>query len=246
MSPDGRPVAGSHGVSDGDPVHLGGLRHLCGGVESGSRPRATPTRTCSGKAGRNPALSRSRGPRRHVVASRSARQVRAAPQHRRGMRDGARGPGLPVVRASRLEPLRKAPMFTTTARGALLRRAGTLLVAAALVGAPATAALADPTASPSTSTSVDAVPTAPPSASPSPGTTPSVGATPGTDPSATPTPSPTDPAPSTSASEPAPSPSDTTSPSVRDTASPSVRRRRSAVGLHDDRPGRRRRGGRRR
>ena len=105
-------------------------------------------------------------------------------------------------------------MFTTTARGALLRRAGTLLVAAALVGAPATAALADPTASPSTSTSVDAVPTAPPSASPSPGTTPSVGATPGTDPSATPTPSPTDPAPSTSASEPAPSPSDTTSPSV--------------------------------
>jgi LPXTG-motif cell wall-anchored protein len=105
-------------------------------------------------------------------------------------------------------------MFTTTARGALLRRAGTLLVAAALVGAPATAALADPTASPSTSTSVDAVPTAPPSASPSPGTTPSVGATPGTDPSATPTQSPTDPAPSTSASEPAPSPSDTTSPSV--------------------------------
>ena len=33
----------------------------------------------------------------------------------------------------------------TTARGALLRRAGTLLVAAALVGAPASAALADPT-----------------------------------------------------------------------------------------------------
>ena len=36
----------------------------------------------------------------------------------------------------------------TTARGALLRRAGTLLVAAALVGAPATSAFADPTASP--------------------------------------------------------------------------------------------------
>ena len=36
----------------------------------------------------------------------------------------------------------------TTARGALLRRAGTLLVAAVLIGAPASAALADPTASP--------------------------------------------------------------------------------------------------
>ena len=39
----------------------------------------------------------------------------------------------------------------TTARGALLRRAGTLLVAAALVGAPATSAFADPTASPTAS-----------------------------------------------------------------------------------------------
>ena len=50
----------------------------------------------------------------------------------------------------------------TTARGALLRRAGTLLVAAALVGAPATSAFADPTASPTTSPTADAVPRHPP------------------------------------------------------------------------------------
>ena len=47
----------------------------------------------------------------------------------------------------------------TTARGALLRRAGTLLVAAALVGAPATSAFADPTASHHQPTPVTASPT---------------------------------------------------------------------------------------
>ena len=62
----------------------------------------------------------------------------------------------------------------TTARGALLRRAGTLLVAAALVGAPAASALADPTTGPST----DAVPTASSSASPTPSASPSAEAEP--------------------------------------------------------------------
>ena len=56
----------------------------------------------------------------------------------------------------------------TTARGALLRRAGTLLVAAALVGAPATSAFADPTATPTASPTSDAGPTASASASPTP------------------------------------------------------------------------------
>jgi LPXTG-motif cell wall-anchored protein len=112
----------------------------------------------------------------------------------------------------------------TTARGALLRRAGTLLVAAALVGAPASAAFADPTASPTTtSTSVDTAPTAPAPASPSPSDTASGGATPSADSSVTPTQSPTDPATSPSPSDPAPSPSDTTSPSVpAPSASPSA------------------------
>ncbi len=102
----------------------------------------------------------------------------------------------------------------TTARGALLRRAGTLLVAAALVGAPASAAFADPTASPTTSESVDAVPTAAASASPTPSAPASGAATPSTDPAPTPTQSPTDPAPSPSPSDPVPSPSATTSPSA--------------------------------
>jgi len=92
----------------------------------------------------------------------------------------------------------------TTARGALLRRAGTLLVAAALVGAPATSAFADPTASPTTSPTSDAAPTASASASPTPTATASGEATPTTTPSATtspsPGPSPSDPAPSPSAS----------------------------------------------
>ncbi len=113
----------------------------------------------------------------------------------------------------------------TTARGVLLRRAGTLLVAAALVGAPASAALADPTANPTTSTSVDAAPTAPASASPSPSVTASGVATPSSDPSATPTQGPSDPAPSPSPSDsaPSPSPSDTTSPSApAPSASPSA------------------------
>ncbi len=112
----------------------------------------------------------------------------------------------------------------TTARGALLRRAGTLLVAAALVGAPASAAFADPTASPAASTSVDAVPTASAPASPTPSATASGDASPSASPTATPTQSPTDPAPSASPSDPAPSPSpsDTTSPSVpAPSASPS-------------------------
>jgi hypothetical protein len=58
----------------------------------------------------------------------------------------------------------------TTARGVLLRRAGTLLVAAALVAGPATAALADPTAGPTpeASPTASATATATPSANPSP------------------------------------------------------------------------------
>ena len=87
----------------------------------------------------------------------------------------------------------------TTARGALLRRAGTLLVAAALVGAPATSAFADPTASPTVSPTADASPTASASATPSPSATATGEPTPTTSPSAT-TPSPTSPAPSPSAS----------------------------------------------
>ena len=98
----------------------------------------------------------------------------------------------------------------TTARGALLRRAGTLLVAAALVGAPATSAFADPTASPTTSPTTDAGPTA--SASASPTATASTDTTPTTTPST----SPSDPAPSPSASATAttttPTPSSTTAP----------------------------------
>jgi hypothetical protein len=82
----------------------------------------------------------------------------------------------------------------TTARGALLRRAGTLLVAAALVSAPAASALADPT----TGLSTDAVPTASSSASPTPSASPSAEASPTTSPTDTPSPSPTDPAPSPS------------------------------------------------
>ncbi|MFL6152265.1 MAG: LPXTG cell wall anchor domain-containing protein [Ornithinibacter sp.] len=117
----------------------------------------------------------------------------------------------------------------TTPRAALLRRAGTLLVAAALVGAPASAAFADPTASPTTTASVDAVPTAAAVASPSPSTTASGEATASTDPAATPTQSPTDPAPSASPSNPAPSPSDTTSPDVPTPPSSSPSRSASTV-----------------
>src|SRR5690348_3637959 len=86
---------------------------------------------------------------------------------RRGSRDGARVTGLTGRSGiTSRNALGKAPMSTpTTARGALLRRAGTLLVAAALVGAPATSALADPTP--------DAGPTATVSASPTPSDTPS-------------------------------------------------------------------------
>jgi LPXTG-motif cell wall-anchored protein len=104
----------------------------------------------------------------------------------------------------------------TTPRGALLRRAGTLLVAAALVGAPATAALADPTSTPTPT--VDAVATASAPASPTPSATASGDATASTGPSATATPSPSDPAPSGSAS-----PTETTSPtSQAPSASPTA------------------------
>ena len=87
----------------------------------------------------------------------------------------------------------------TTIRGALLRRAGTLLVAAALVGAPATSAFADPTASPTVSPTAEASPTASATASPSPSATATGEPTPTTSPSATTSPSPSDPAPSPSA-----------------------------------------------
>jgi hypothetical protein len=83
----------------------------------------------------------------------------------------------------------------TTARGALLRRTGILLLAAALVGAPATSALADTTPEPSPTASGTA--TSPPvTTSPSPSVTVSSEATPAPDASV--------PAPSTS-SEPTPS-----------------------------------------
>jgi len=102
----------------------------------------------------------------------------------------------------------------TTTRGALLRRAGTLLVAIALVGAPATSALADPTASPTTTPAADAVPSAstPATATPSPTGTPSAQPTQPqtqTPTAAPPQPSPSDPAASSSAS-----PTSTASPSA--------------------------------
>ena len=98
----------------------------------------------------------------------------------------------------------------TTSRGALLRRAGTLLVAAVLVGAPTSAALADPTAGPT----VPASPTPSVTVTPTPDVSPSVGASPTTDPSDTTSPTPTSPAPSpsTSTTSPAPSASASSSP----------------------------------
>jgi hypothetical protein len=106
----------------------------------------------------------------------------------------------------------------TTARGALLRRAATLLVAAALVGAPAASALADPTTGPSP----DVAPSPSASASPTPDASPSTEASPAasptTSPTDTPSPSFTAPAPSPSATDaataPAPSASPTTTPSA--------------------------------
>ena len=101
----------------------------------------------------------------------------------------------------------------TTARGALLRRAGTLLAAAALVAAPATSALAEPTPTPDPS--VTASPSPSPSATSSATVSPS--ATTPADPtqSASPTASPstTLPSPDASPSEP-PSPASTSSPPV--------------------------------
>ena len=65
-------------------------------------------------------------------------------------------------------------MSTTTTRPrALLRRAGTLLVAVALVGAPATSALAEPAPTPTTSSSATASPGPSPSGPVDPSTTPS-------------------------------------------------------------------------
>ncbi len=94
----------------------------------------------------------------------------------------------------------------TTARGALLRRAGTLLVAVALVGAPAASAFADPT--------TDAVATASATASASPSPT----ATGSPSPTVTGSPSPT----ATASSEPtptkSPSPAAPLSPSISPTA----------------------------
>lgn len=108
----------------------------------------------------------------------------------------------------------------TTARGALLRRAGTLLVAAALVGGPATSAFADPTASPTTSPTAsptaDAGPTASATTTGSPGPTnttpadPTPAPTPTDSPSSTTSPSPGDPAPSPSPTTPSSSPSPST------------------------------------
>ncbi len=84
--------------------------------------------------------------------------------------------------------------ITTTTRGALLRRAGTVLVAATLVGAPAASAFAEPTdpatptatASAAPSSSAPAEPSPAPS-SPTPSPSPSVAAptTPSPSPSAT-------------------------------------------------------------
>jgi hypothetical protein len=98
----------------------------------------------------------------------------------------------------------------TTPRGALLRRAGTLLVAAALVGAPATSAFADPTTDAGSTASVTA------SASPSPTITgsPTATTTPSSDPSPTATTSPS------ATASPSGSATATTSPST--TATPTT------------------------
>lgn len=110
----------------------------------------------------------------------------------------------------------------TTTRGALLRRAGTLLVAAALVGAPATSALADPTATttaattttPSTAPTATAGATATSTSSPSPTETAPAVPTPTATTSEAPAPSPTTTTAPTTPTGPAPSPStsSTTSP----------------------------------
>jgi hypothetical protein len=91
----------------------------------------------------------------------------------------------------------------TTARGALLRRAGTLLVAAVLVGAPTSAALADPTAGPT----APASPTASVTVTATPDVSPSAEASPTTDPSDTTSPTPTSPAPSPTTTTTSPAPS---------------------------------------
>ena len=93
-----------------------------------------------GKPVRSPALSRSRGSRRHVAASRMPGRCERLHHTRRGSRDGARVTG-PPGRSGRQRSAgnaqRKAPMSSATAaRGALLRRAGTLLVAPTHWSAP--------------------------------------------------------------------------------------------------------------
>ncbi len=96
-------------------------------------------------------------------------------------------------------------MSPTTTRAAL-RRAGVLLVAAALVGVPVSGALAEPTPEPTTSATVTAgTPTPSASEEPTPSESPSV------DPSGTPSPS--------DASSPSPSPTDVPSSSPAPSAS---------------------------
>ena len=81
----------------------------------------------------------------------------------------------------------------TPTRAALLRRAGTLLLAVALAGAPATSALAEPAPTPTTSSSAAASPSPSPSASADPSTTPSpTGSSAAATPTGPATPTPTD------------------------------------------------------
>jgi hypothetical protein len=111
----------------------------------------------------------------------------------------------------------------TTARGALLRRAGTLLVAVALVGGPTTTAFADVT--------TQASPTSSASASPTPTASASAEATPTTSPPVTTSPSPSDPAPSPSASATPTGPVATTGPSATTSAGGSSARLAAAAGV---------------
>ena len=113
----------------------------------------------------------------------------------------------------------------TTARGAVLRRAGTLLLSAALVGAPATRALADTTAEPSPTAS--GTTSASVTASPSPSATGSATST-----EATPAPDPSTPAPSSS-SEPTPSATSTPTADASKATGAATRDRVSAALLAD-------------
>ncbi|HYN68568.1 MAG TPA: hypothetical protein VES93_16925, partial [Ornithinibacter sp.] len=94
----------------------------------------------------------------------------------------------------------------TTTRSVLLRRAGTLLVAATLVGAPATSAFADPTTEASPTASASASPSPTNTGVPTPSVTGSSDPSRTTTPSATTSPTPTSPAPSSSTSPTPPTP----------------------------------------